>query len=88
MPVYGEPFALDPKRAALLVVDIQNDFVRAGGPQEVRQARFHETRLETVLRALGVSQLVVTGTVTQICVEETGRRTCWLRCHGQPPPHR
>ena len=35
----GEPFALDPARAALLVVDMQNDFVREGAPQEVPDAR-------------------------------------------------
>jgi nicotinamidase-related amidase len=156
-----EPFALDTGRMALLVVDMQNDFVREGAPQEVTDARatipviaslldvfreagrpviytrftagpqrtllwawspecgpklrscwpgelreyadapgpleghavidelaprsgepvvdkygyggFHNTALEGVLRAYGVSQLVVTGTVTQICVEETVR---------------
>lgn len=34
---------------------------------------FHETDLEARLRALGVEALYVTGTVTQICVEETAR---------------
>lgn len=34
---------------------------------------FHETDLDHHLRALGVESLVVTGTVTQICVEETAR---------------
>jgi nicotinamidase-related amidase len=34
---------------------------------------FHNTTLEDVLRARGVTQPVVTGTVTQICVEETVR---------------
>jgi nicotinamidase-related amidase len=156
-----EPFALDPRRMALLVVDMQNDFVREGAPQEVADARatipviaslldlfreagrpviytrftagprrtllwtwspqcgpelrscwpgklreyadapspleghavidelaprngepvvdkygyggFHNTVLESVLRAYGVAQVVVTGTVTQICVEETVR---------------
>jgi nicotinamidase-related amidase len=155
------PFRLDPGRAALVVVDMQNDFVREGAPQEVRAARatiptiaslidaarragrpvvytrftagprrtllwtwspecgpeqrscwpgevrrypdreepleghavipelrpragepvvdkygyggFHNTSLEDVLRAHGVSQIWVTGTVTQICVEETVR---------------
>jgi nicotinamidase-related amidase len=33
------PFELDPDRSALLVVDMQNDFVRAGAPQEVPSAR-------------------------------------------------
>ena len=34
---------------------------------------FHATDLEARLRALGVEALYVTGTVTQICVEETAR---------------
>lgn len=33
------PFDVDAGRAALLVVDLQNDFVRAGAPQEVPDAR-------------------------------------------------
>lgn len=33
------PFAIDGARAALLVIDLQNDFVRAGAPQEVPDAR-------------------------------------------------
>jgi len=34
---------------------------------------FHRTRLTDLLRANGVDTLVVTGTVTQICVEDTAR---------------
>ncbi len=34
---------------------------------------FHGTGLDGLLRHLGVQSLVVTGTVTQICVEETAR---------------
>lgn len=34
---------------------------------------FHDTDLDAQLRARGVRSLVVTGTVTQICVEETAR---------------
>jgi nicotinamidase-related amidase len=33
------PFSLDPVATALLVVDMQNDFVRVGAPQEVPDAR-------------------------------------------------
>jgi nicotinamidase-related amidase len=156
-----QPFPVDPDVAALLVVDLQNDFVREGAPQEVADARttlapvaalrramraagrpvvftrytagpevthlawfspecgpplrscwpgvtrtyrdrheplpghhvvdeltpepgevtvdkygygsFHNTVLEDVLRAAGVRQVWVVGTVTQICVEETVR---------------
>ena len=34
---------------------------------------FHGTDLDVRLRMLGVRSLVITGTVTQICVEETAR---------------
>ncbi|MCI0623799.1 MAG: cysteine hydrolase [Acidobacteria bacterium] len=34
---------------------------------------FHRTKLDDTLRKLAVESLVVTGTVTQICVEETAR---------------
>jgi nicotinamidase-related amidase len=33
------PFVLDPRATALLIVDMQNDFVRDGAPQEVPTAR-------------------------------------------------
>lgn len=155
------PFELRSKSQALVIVDMQNDFVREGAPQEVPDARsiiptlkrlidryraagrpviytrfiagpqrtlmwtwspecgeelrscwlghlrkyadrdeelegpavidelapqpgdrvidkygygaFHNTNLLDTVGALGVDQLVVTGTVTQICVEETVR---------------
>lgn len=34
---------------------------------------FHETMLNKTLQSLGITSLVITGTVTQICVEETAR---------------
>ena len=34
---------------------------------------FHRTKLDDTLRERGVESLIVTGTVTQICVEETAR---------------
>lgn len=34
---------------------------------------FHNTNLEAILCSLGVESIILTGTVTQICVEETGR---------------
>lgn len=42
---------------------------------------FHGTRLSDALRQKGVDSLVVTGTVTQICVEETARQAFH---HGFP----
>lgn len=35
---------------------------------------FHSTNLDDTLRSLAVESLILTGTVTQICVEETGRQ--------------
>lgn len=34
---------------------------------------FHSTNLDDTLHSLGVESLIITGTVTQICVEETAR---------------
>lgn len=34
---------------------------------------FHSTNMDDTLRSLGVESIILTGTVTQICVEETGR---------------
>ena len=34
---------------------------------------FHGTALDSILRSLKVQSIILTGTVTQICVEETGR---------------
>jgi nicotinamidase-related amidase len=34
---------------------------------------FHGTKLDTILRERAIESLIVTGTVTQICVEETAR---------------
>lgn len=48
---------------------------------KVGYGSFHGTDLDAQLRALGVASLVVTGTVTQICVEETAREAFH---HGYP----
>ncbi len=34
---------------------------------------FHDTSLEKIIRSFGLNAVVITGTVTQICVEETAR---------------
>lgn len=47
-----DPFALDPRRAALLIVDLQNDFVREGAPQEVAQARETLPAVRTLIDAV------------------------------------
>jgi nicotinamidase-related amidase len=35
---------------------------------------FHDTRLDDTLKKMSVESLIITGTVTQICVEETARQ--------------
>src|SRR6266850_1651340 len=101
---------------ALVIVDMQNDFVRVGAPLEVPESRstipvhqrllaacrergisdiideiypepgdpivdkfgygaFHNTNLDDLLKARHVESVLVTGTVTQICVEETARES-------------
>lgn len=45
------PFPLEPERQALLVVDMQNDFVRPGAPQEVPDARVTIPVIANLLRA-------------------------------------
>jgi nicotinamidase-related amidase len=47
----AEPFPLEPERQALLVVDMQNDFVRRGAPQEVPDARATVPVIATLLDA-------------------------------------
>jgi nicotinamidase-related amidase len=47
----AEPFPLEPDRAALLVVDMQNDFVREGAPQEVPDARATIPAIASLLEA-------------------------------------
>lgn len=45
------PFDVDAGRAALVVVDLQNDFVRAGAPQEVPDARAMLGRVAALVAA-------------------------------------
>jgi nicotinamidase-related amidase len=47
----AEPFPLEPERQGLLVVDMQNDFVRPGAPQEVPDARATIPVIATLLDA-------------------------------------
>lgn len=56
--------------------DIVGEIYPAPGDMIVEKygyGAFHDTRLSDHLRQAGVASLVVTGTVTQICVEETAR---------------
>lgn len=45
------PFGIDTSAAALVVVDMQNDFVRAGAPQEVPDARTTLGTVATLIEA-------------------------------------
>jgi nicotinamidase-related amidase len=45
------PFDIDPSRSALIVVDMQNDFVRVGAPLEVPDAR---ATIEPIRRTIGL----------------------------------
>lgn len=54
---------------------IEEIYPEAGDPvvEKFGYGAFHNTHLEDLLRARHVESLFVTGTVTQICVEETAR---------------
>lgn len=54
---------------------IDEIYPEAGDPivEKYGYGAFHDTSLAPRLRDLGVESLIVTGTVTQICVEETAR---------------
>jgi len=45
------PFVVAPTNAALVVVDLQNDFVRAGAPQEVSDARLTLSMVASLIDA-------------------------------------
>ncbi len=45
----SRPFDIDPSRSALIVVDMQNDFVRVGAPLEVPDARATIKAIRTVI---------------------------------------
>ena len=57
--------------------DVIDELAPLPGEHQVEKfnyGAFHATTLEPILRSLGVESCVVTGTVTQICVEETARQ--------------
>ncbi|MEO1769263.1 cysteine hydrolase family protein [Candidatus Enterococcus ferrettii] len=43
---------------------------------------FHKTKLEKILKELGVKQLVITGMMTHMCVDSTTRAACELGFHS------
>lgn len=50
MATGSPPFILDPNKSALIVVDMQNDFVRQGAPQEVPGARDTLPRIQRLIK--------------------------------------
>ena len=57
--------------------DVIDELAPLPGEHQVEKfnyGAFHATPLEPILRSLGVESVVITGTVTQICVEETARQ--------------
>jgi nicotinamidase-related amidase len=82
------PFSVEPSAAALVVVDLQNDFVRVGAPQEVPDARAtlpHVAALIAACRAESIPVLYTRYTAgpnathlawfSPECGPET--RSCW-----------
>ena len=62
--------------AALDCTDVIDEFAPEAGDLVIDKhgyGAFHGTDLDTRLRSMGVGSLLVTGTVTQICVEESAR---------------
>ncbi|MCI0636292.1 MAG: cysteine hydrolase [Actinobacteria bacterium] len=83
MGAASTPFTLDPDRSALLVVDMQNDFVRQGAPQEVASAR---DTLPTIQRLItGVRE--VTRPVTKF-LSGPGETLMWTWSPECAPPIR
>src|SRR5919201_462630 len=80
--VTAEPyeFDFDPRTTALLVIDMQRDFVDALKPQgdepivdKPGKGSFYATDLEFMLRNRGITSLVVTGVTAEVCVQTTVR---------------
>src|SRR5437867_1748020 len=68
----NEALQLDPRRAALIIQDLQNDVMVDGGAFAETGAGGC-TKLEVLLAGLGVDTVVVTGAWTNMSVEHTAR---------------
>src|SRR5215212_3276535 len=78
---------IDPKSAALVIQDLQNDtiteggaFAESGAPAHAKSQNvvenvkgLYDTRLDILLRGLGVETLVITGAWTNMSIEHTAR---------------
>lgn len=77
------PFSVDASAAALVVVDLQNDFVRVGAPQEVPDARGTLPTVAALLhacRAVGVPVLY-----TRYTAGPTATHHAWFSPECAPP---
>src|SRR6266516_3792644 len=68
-------FRLLPDRAALLVIDMQDEFVRPGWtPYWIPEATRQVPRLATILRNVGRDTVIISGTLTNLCCGTTARQ--------------
>jgi nicotinamidase-related amidase len=77
------PFTLDPAKAAIVVVDMQNDFVREGAPQEVPDAR---DTLPTIQRLIKGFREVARPVVYTKFVSGPGETLMWTWSPECAPP--
>ena len=70
---------LDPTRTAMIVVDMQNDFVAAGAPMETPAARAMVPRLAEALRLCRAAG-------TRVILHRSRASPRWLR-HGRVRRH-
>jgi nicotinamidase-related amidase len=80
-----KPFVLDAGRSALVVVDMQNDFVREGAPQEVPQARATIPSIRRLLRGFRARARPVVYTKF---LAGPGETLMWTWSHECGPPLR
>lgn len=77
------PFAIDAQRAALLVIDLQNDFVRDGAPQEVPAARASLPIVSRLLRSCRTHEVPVI--FTRYTAGPASTHHAWFSPECRPP---
>jgi ureidoacrylate peracid hydrolase len=79
------PFTLNPTKAAIVVVDMQNDFVREGAPQEVPEAR---DTLPTIQRLIKGFREITRPVVYTKFISGPGETLMWIWSPECAPPLR